>query len=475
MRRKGTSTNDRVNETTLSTSQVLDVYEIYHNHPYTKRSRDAFVSMVLQNPPEIVMTSENKEAGPELAMVMQTYYLPFLQTMYDWLKMLGVCPWYYRRIRGTVHLYPCVPPWGSGYITTYLDKRHEQQFLWYWNDTREVDRNMHFERTAHVPSLTGTLTSPVSSLIADWKTQRIVRQSTDIAAYQQVRRQHIFEHHPAKNQIGDDNLTTLESFGEGLAADVMAMQEGLANAKVTLRSDALRDAITTTTRNNQGIRKTKGTGPFVRSEEHAEQWERENAGLLDHAVHLKPDFVYKPVPECKLDVRLDDYAKRMDQLAAAIMDVPLQLTESSGKHAQNLQGIMRFINERIKFWLIFFENVTRKIFVMAYGNGLQEEMRTRRPHSVHNYYIQDDIEVRIPVTPIASYDDLKKAYEDQLYTQHAFATHAFHALGLPYEDIAETVKDCVQTDDILMDVPRPPKKARTRNTGSEDAILSPSF
>ncbi len=471
MRRKGTSTNERVNETTLSTSQVLDVYEIYHNYPYMKRSRDAFVSMVLQNPPEIVMTGENKEAGPELVMVMQTYYLPFLQALYDWLKMLGVCPWYYRRIRGTVHLYPCVPPWGSGYITTYLDKRHEQQFLWYWNDSREVDRNMHFERTAHVPSLTGTLTSPVSSLIADWKTQRIVRQSTDIAAYQQVRRQHIFEHHPPKNQVGDDNLTTLESFGEGLAADVMAMQEGLANAKVTIRSDALREAIGTATRHNQGIRRAKGTGPFVRTEQESERWERENAGLLDHAMHLKPDFVYKPVPECKLDIKLIDYTARLDQMAAAVMDVPLQLTESSGRMVQNMQGIMRFINERIKFWLVFFETVTRKIFITAYGKGLQDEMRQRKPCSVPEYYVEDDVKIRISVTPIATYDDLKKAYEDQLYSRDNFAIHAFNALGLPQEDIIFEQEPTTMEDSV----PRPPKKARTRNTGSRDATSSASF
>lgn len=457
MRRKG---SERVNEVPLAVNQVHDVYDIYHNHPYMKRSRDAFVSMALQKPPEVIIHTLNMESDDELNAVLDMYWLPWLQSMYDWLKMIGICPWYYRRIRGTIHMYPCVPPWGSGYITTYLDKRHEQQFSWFWNDTQVKDNSIHFERSAHIPALNGQLTSPVASLIPDWKTQKIVRESTDIVAYQQARPQHIFEHHPPKNQIGDDNMTTLESFGEKVAADVMATQEGLTLAKMRIRTDALKEAIQETISNNHGMKKRLGTGPFIRSETQSDQWERENAGLLDHAVHLKPDFVYKPVQSPKLDIHLHEYAKRMDQAVGAIMDIPLQLTESSGKLGQNMQGIMRFINERVKYWLSYFETVTRRVFVMAYGMGLEQEMRSRTPYSVRQLYIQESVHVRIPVTPIATFDDLKKVYDSGLYNQHAFAIHTFNALGLPSEDIAipeDSVKLAPQPEE---EPKRPPKKAR---------------
>lgn len=429
-------------ETHIIATEVQDVFEIYHKHPYIKTTRDAFMSMTLHSPPVITFHRKGansiEDATDELKLILKMYYVPFLEDIYDWIKTVGVCPWYFETIRDTGHRVPIVPPVGSGYIVTLLNDKHKQEFRWYWNDGGKYDRKMYFEKKDHIPTLNGSLTSPISSLLQEWKTLKLVRQSTEMVAYRQARQQHVFEYHPPRNQVGDDNITTLESFGEKIAGGVMMAQERLQDAKITVRTDALYRAMLETSAANRGMQRKFGTGPFLRSEEHGDQWERENASVIDYALTMKPDFSYKPVPTPKLDIKLQEITQRFDHAASAVMDVPLQMIDSSGRVSTNMQGIMRFVNERIKEWLSFFEQVTKKVFLLSYGKILEESIQ-RQPYKMLRHLTTDQsVEVHIPVTPVATYADLKQAYKDELYKKETFAEHAFNALGLPAEDIFVT-------------------------------------
>lgn len=430
-------------ETQIIVSEVQDVFEIYHKHPYIKTTRDAFMSMTLHSPPVVTFhrgKGKGTEEDPteELKLILKMYYVPFLENIYDWIKTVGVCPWYFETIRDTGHRVPIVPPVGSGYIVTLLNDKHKQEFRWYWNDGGKYDRKMYFEKKDHVPTLNGSLTSPISSLLQEWKTLKVIRQSTELVAYRQARQQHVFEYHPPRNQVGDDNITTLESFGEKIAGGVMMAQERLQDAKITVRTDALYRAMLETSSANRGMQRTFGVGPFLRSEEQGEQWERENASVIDYALTMKPDFSYKPVPTPKLDIKLQEISQRFDHASSAVMDVPLQMIDSSGRVSSNMQGIMRFVNERIKEWLSFFEQVTKKVFLLSYGKILEESIQRQPYKMIQQFTTDQSIEVHIPVTPVATYGDLKQAYTDELYKKETFAEHAFNSLGLPKEDIFVT-------------------------------------
>lgn len=232
-------------ETPIVVSEVQDVYEIYHKTSVVKTSRDAFLSMCLHNPPQVKFNSGETTRLPteQLNLILTLYFVPWLKASYDWIKMVGVFPWYFETIRDTGFRVPVVPPFGSGYIVTLLNDRHKQEFRWYWSDTGKHDRKMFFERKDHVPTLNGSLTSPIASLLGEWKTQKIVRQSHELAAYRQAHQQHVFEYHPPRNQVGDDNVTTLETFGEKIAGDVISAQERMNDARITVRTDALYKAL----------------------------------------------------------------------------------------------------------------------------------------------------------------------------------------------------------------------------------------
>ena len=60
-------------ENPVDVNQVQDVWEIYQTHPFIKRSRDAFVSMVLHTAPEVELTKMNMVSEDELNGIMKLF------------------------------------------------------------------------------------------------------------------------------------------------------------------------------------------------------------------------------------------------------------------------------------------------------------------------------------------------------------------------------------------------------------------
>ena len=166
-----TKANTDDNEQRLNELQVEVVEEIYNTIPYIRIARDAFISMALHCPPTLSLKSLRGIQSPELDLLMEMYWLPWLRDMYDWLKVFGVCPWYFERVEGTDDVIPVVPGMDQGYITTYVNKKHRQKFKWYWTDQPvqntnvlpEQDRKMYFEHDGSPPSNNGCLRSPMTS------------------------------------------------------------------------------------------------------------------------------------------------------------------------------------------------------------------------------------------------------------------------------------------------------------------------
>lgn len=420
-------------ERRLCPLETNDIWEIYHRIPFMVVSRNAFVSMVLHCPPRISLKDGNSPLSEEMEVLFEVYWKPWLIDVYDWLQCFGIAPWYWRTIKGTKHRVPAVPPFGSGWITTYFDtKTHAQGFRWYSNNTH--DNGFHFETKLRPPLLTGFHQSSVSSLLSDWRTFKIARESLEIVFYRQAHQQHVLEHHPPKNNIGDDNLTTLESFGDTIAATVLARQEGLTNQKMTIRSDYLQDAMRQASAHNHGVSSRFGkTGtPTIGTERRNDVWERENAGTVESALPLKPDFSCKTVPSPHVQADLAQIASRLDHMASAIMDIPISVIEAiGGKTTASVAGNFRFLNERIKDWQKYFETITKKAFLFGYGKILQDDFNAR----ALKLYVDTQIEVEMPCTPIANASDIKELHAGGWMTKEAAGIHMFNVLGIPLSDM----------------------------------------
>ncbi len=81
------------------------------------------------------------------------FWIPWLRSVYDWMKMLGICPYYYEK-RGE-HLIPVVPEMDLGTISVYVNKKHKIKFKWRWthgDKQREEDTRMQWILGDHPPT-----------------------------------------------------------------------------------------------------------------------------------------------------------------------------------------------------------------------------------------------------------------------------------------------------------------------------------
>jgi len=307
----------------LNEEQVQDVYEMYHNVPYITVSRHAFITMVLDCPPEVKLKKHKQvEQTLFISDIMKEYYLPFSHQVYDWIKMFGIYPWYSEKISGTEFSVPIIPPIGSGYIKTHLNAKHKQVYMWFWDDDMKngYDKRVkfRFKSNSSKPDIKGNLRSSIKSTLNEYKTIRLVQESTEIAAYNQARPQHVFEYKPPRNAPGDDNLTTLDSFGEDIAGIVQKQQEHLRLKKAGIRTDALKYSVMQSIAMNQGVQMRFGAQPILRSESGNTVWERRNASLLDKAIPLQADYTYKAAATPKVAVDLIKITQHFETMLTMI-------------------------------------------------------------------------------------------------------------------------------------------------------------
>lgn len=456
------------NEIRLNTEMENDINELALTNPLVTIARNLFVAKIRENPPEIQLTSYKKKIKQSklLQHYIIIYYVPVMESMYDWIKMYGVFPYKKRKIPNTNMWRPWIPPLKSGYIKTFLNKSHEQHYRWYWNGELtgnqfggshiKHDSSMRFgwKDEKSRPGVDGMFHSDIASLIKDYKTERIVREATEIGSYHGARPQHVMEHHPPKYNGGDDNLTTLETFGEEITGEVQFMQEKLRKEKFQVRTSTLQENIMYSIMRNKGYDKLFGRqSGMVNSESSRDQFERESAMQLDRAIPLAPDYTYKAVQMPKISVDMVKISSRFDELIASVMDFPLKMIQgSTGNSRANFQGQNMVLMDRLENWISFYKRELKKIFIeMNYGiltEGFEQVNAARIQRLDADFmYPENEIEIIIPIKSMASYAEMRQMFDDYIISHETFAKHAGLITGVPEEKLL--LNPSMTPDEIL--------------------------
>ena len=409
------------------------VWELFHKVTYVSVAKDSFLAMVLKCPAVIRMESLPMEESEELKYLLKTYWLPWKRDMYMWLKMFGICPWYFKKLRGTPHKYPVVPKFGSGHISTYLSNRHEQRFKWTWMNGKD-DSKMHFETNTYAPTIFGEIVSPIVSLLEDYRSLKIARKALETAWQCQAQPQHILEFKPTIKY--NDQQDALIRFGDWdnwqeRKAETDKAMRGYAyagSAKVKNAQNTVQNAI----RSNRDAQTGRAR----------KQTEVENANILKNIVPLPPDFIYKTAATPNVHVKLDELQRALDARASAIMDFPIQMMGSSGKTSAQAQNNLRNVNERAKSWITYFEDRTKNAFLLGYGDAIQGWINGVNTfvESGPLFTIHQELCVEMPCTPVVSYDDLQKYVTDGIMSKDDFAKHAYEINALPNSQIVCTTE-----------------------------------
>jgi hypothetical protein len=133
-------------------------------------------------------------------------------------------------------------------------------------------------------------------------------------------------------------------------------------------------------------------------------------------------------------------------MATSVMDVPPHWFEGSNtRTVVGAQSAFRFVNERIKYWIAYFEKLVKKAFLISYGVVIQNELESRArqisyaaltPERLLGIYADEEVEVHMPCTPIAGPADIRQLYLDGMIDKEGASRHLFTILGVPTQDIS---------------------------------------
>ena len=87
----------------------------------------------------------------------------------------------------------------------------------------------------------------------------------------------------------------------------------------------------------------------------------------------------------------------------------------------------------------FIRNELRHVFLFLHRKELEISFgilnRMRRDRRQWDIYPEDEIDVFLPCTPVASYDQLRQIYMDGLMKKETLAKHTFNIFALPSDEI----------------------------------------
>jgi hypothetical protein len=173
---------------------------LYISNYKVKISTKFFSEILFKNPFDVtVMYNSVKilEVDDDIrAALIKNYWMPTLKQHYEWIKLFGICPFYFEPIivkqkkRVTVHYIPKIPHLSSGVIYTYMDIRGKQAYFWKWvsiisnniTQTFNLDKNIVtkkgslitknskyiFFNVQNAPTISGKLTSDIMLIIPEY-------------------------------------------------------------------------------------------------------------------------------------------------------------------------------------------------------------------------------------------------------------------------------------------------------------------
>ena len=390
------------NEIDLDQKQANQIYEVFTNVSAFSVAEDTFMSIVLSHGASVSMPKFKIAESKELKDLLQNEYIKWKGNMYRWLKMFGIYPWRLVYIKDSPHSYPEGLVYDSGYMTTYPDKKHRQQFRWYWHDRKHHDHNVQFVTHRNLPTLKGKYTTPIVGLINDYILLQKAQYSVAEMWQDQVNPKYVLEH--AKIHNGSDWGAT--KLGSASATNrALGLNSLSVNRRVLLN-----------------------TWERVQLKNHPEL--KELRPIVDAAERVPTGFTLKRLESPKLNVDLIVMSRNLEEKASAIMDFKVDTNQFKKTNVQS-DNYLRFLNERVKAWLTFFENQTGNVVKMVYATEI-----TKSFAKIDRFEgIDLDLVVSMPCTPFTTLQDLETIWGHNIISQESFFKHAGRGIGIPENEL----------------------------------------
>ncbi len=458
-------------ELPLDEATIQDLIGMQTSVPVIKIARRTVLAMTLSEPFTFSIPALGLESRGDMEKIISAFWMPWLRKVYDWIKLLGICPYYFEKTKGPKgHKIPVIPEMGLGYITVVVNKDHKLEYKWYWSHGThtEQETKMLWIVTEDKPNEKGQIKSPLASLLPTYRSMLKLQKAQDIACTQAARPVHIMEFTPnARTAINDDLTHMVADFGKA-AGITKARRDQMRNQEIRVKTAELYKQLQHVHDNNT-VRAT--VQPTMWSDTNEQMLEEMDAGFSNRVVALRPDFHYKSAAMPSLVASFREAEDAFNILAAAQMDFSMEVLQPAGAaRAQNVEGATQFINGRVQENASFFKTVIQAALTIAYYDDFKETMEAARswklenlggdPSTVTCLYPELDVVVEFASASASSYAEFKEMWLDGLMTQKTFGTHAFNSKNLPLDQLVGLpFPDGIAKERILKPEPSMPDKS----------------
>src|SRR6185295_10509287 len=171
--------------------------------------------------------------------------------------------------------------------------------------------------------------------------------------------------------------------------------------------------------------------------------------------------------------------ERFDTLVTATMGKAMQiLTPTGGAKTQNVEGAMRFENERSKAFASFFESAIRYVLILIYGPELRMLMEGARrkklelggmdPADVVSLFPETDLVVTMTSASVVENAELRLMRNDGILTQESVAKRMARNTNIPEDEMVRLPwPDGISKDIEMPNGPKPPKPVAPKVGGKK--------
>lgn len=417
-------------ETQLDMYKMQYLYNSYWGLEAAQISKDALQARVFCEIFNVIVTglgSKKQKINRVTKMVIEEYWMPTLLDIHDYLIMFGVCPYIWKKIPKSDHVYPVVPPWGT-YFITYNSNRDGTNFHLYWLDKvmPEEGKNVFWVKGSKYPQ-GGRFRSTMATLETLYKMQMRNANATLKAIDRAANPHFVFENSPQSGKDLADFLAVEEAFGEREVFKQMQSKEEMMAHRSSLRKENLQNSII-----NNNFKEFGGSIGKNHSETYND--------FLTHSIILDPGFKVQGSPTPEILMKMDEIWMKLSRDCAAMIGFPLEFAQPMGAaRAANVEGNIRFLNESVKKLRKDFRAIVRRMWLVSYGQLIfneAEKVKRRmitQPSLRKEFEMNKQIEIEIewPCIPEMSYDQLRQFVLDEVISHETMACQAAGLFGLP--------------------------------------------
>lgn len=470
----GTSMDLMPGEVRWNMAEANDLWHLAHRHAACVDRFETFRSMTMCKPFRLRIGKPNQPKKtrqplpmkPILEEIVQTNFMPFLTMVQLWKMTLGIVPYFLEPIPGTLHYVPWVPVFGSGYVTTYFDyKTRKQRFRWWWTSRNPngtggpvCDETVGWIIDGKPPSLNGSIMSPLSSVLEDYRHYCYAVRDEQYASYHSTHPIAVLTHDSKADQAVKEHMIEGGMFSDAIAKDNMYEDLEAAQDIYAYEAESLKRALheagmvhDLTIANEAALQ-----GPVMESESYARQYARETNSYYRKRVIIPPRFNVAASPTYRPVIDVVKWDAIVSDKICQVLGIPSETDKTSGSQkAVNKEGIKLNMGERLKRQIAWIEWVAEQVFLDIYGKTIQEgwnlqqalneqegtrhyaNRRKRGRETLQDYATQavlnvfTDVRVELHCTPLADDTTTLALYDRGFLTEDYILSHFEDRYGFP--------------------------------------------